>query len=83
MAKITLEVDSKNIDTVLIILNNLKNGLINNISTDKKNISASVQTKKHIKNQVLEDEFIQKTPATGKYLSKSAYKERLQNKSKG
>lgn len=83
MAKITLDVDSKNIDTVLIILNNLKSGLINNISSDKKNISTSLQNKKNIKQQIVEDEFIKKTPSARKYLSSSAYKQKLQNKIKG
>lgn len=83
MAKITLDVDSKNIDTVLIILNNLKNGLINNISSDKKNISTSLQSKKHINQQIVEDKLIQKAPTGGKYLSTSAYKQKLRNKTKG
>jgi len=36
MSKITLEVHDKNIDTVMNILNNLKEGLITNISNDNK-----------------------------------------------
>lgn len=34
MAKITLEIEDKNIDTVMTILNNLKMGLIKNISSN-------------------------------------------------
>jgi len=35
MAKITLEIEDKDTDTVMTILNNLKAGLIKNIVSDK------------------------------------------------
>ena len=83
LAKITLDIDNKDIDTVLLILNNLKSGLINNITTDKKNITSSNINKKNIKKQILEDDFIPKPVSNGKYLSSNAYKQKLQNKIKG
>ncbi|MBU3015361.1 hypothetical protein KO488_11375 [Poseidonibacter lekithochrous] len=78
MSKIVLDVDDKNIDTVLIILNNLKVGLIKNISAPTNNINSRIQEKKLAKQQhILEDEFITSTPSTGKYLSRNAYKNKL------
>ena len=78
MSKIVLDVDDKNIDTVLTILNNLKVGLIKNISAPTNNINSRIQEKKLAKQQyILEDEFITSTPSTGKYLSRNAYKNKL------
>ena len=78
MSKIVLDIDEKNIDTVLIILNNLKPGLIKNISSSTNNINSRMQTKKLLKQQnIQEDEFMSSSPSTGKYLSKSEYKNKL------
>jgi hypothetical protein len=35
MSKITLDVENKNVETILSLLNNLKEGLILNIEVDK------------------------------------------------
>lgn len=69
MAKIVLDISEKNIDTVKNILDNLKDGLINNIE---------VQQRKYVaKNKPLEDDFIPKSKASsGKYLSPSDFKNR-------
>ncbi len=78
MSKIVLDIDEKNIDTVLIILNNLKPGLIKNISSSTNNINSRMQAKKLLKQQnIQEDEFMSSSPSTGKYLSKSEYKNKL------
>ena len=78
LSKITLDVDDRNIDTVLTILNNLKPGLIKNLSTNANNINTRLQAKKELKQQhIEEDEFMSKTPSMGKYLSKSAFKNKL------
>jgi hypothetical protein len=46
MAKITIEVDRKNLHTVLNIIENLKDGLINDIQTnDKVNLLKKNQPK--------------------------------------
>lgn len=80
MSKIVLDVDSKNMDTVLTILNSLKSGLIKNISTDKtahaKPISSSMKKK-----VIEEDEFMSQ-PTTSKYLSRAGYKQKLNNNKK-
>lgn len=78
MSKIVLDIDEKNIDTVLIILNNLKPGLIKNISSSTNNINSRMQAKKLLKQQnIQEDEFMSSSPSTGKYLSRSDYKNKL------
>ena len=78
MSKIVLDIDDKNIDTVLTILNNLKSGLIKNISTPTNSINSRMQEKKLLKQQLTqEDEFMSSSPSSGKYLSRSAYKNKL------
>jgi len=67
MAKITLDIDDKNLPTVLNILQNLKSGLINKIDTNKntkiKPVSSSISNG--------EDK---------RYLSRDKYKQKLQQK---
>lgn len=82
MSKITLDVDKKDVNTVLTILNNLKTGLVKNIKIDNKAISNSMPAKKIVKQAILEDEFIAKPASTSKYLSKAAYREKLNKISK-
>lgn len=77
MSKIVLEVDTKNKDTVLMILNNLKQGLIKNISIDNKTINNNLEAKKTVKRSQVEDDFFEIQPTGGKYLSKSAYKAKI------
>lgn len=74
MAKIVLDLDNKNLDTVLTILNNLNPKLIKSINTNNKAIQQPQQ-------KVLEDEFIPKATSNSKY-SASAYKNRLNTKKK-
>ena len=62
MSQIILDVDKKDMNTVLTILNNLKAGLIKNISSDGKKIAKPLPT------------------STSKYLSRDAYKQKLQKK---
>ena len=75
MAKITLQVNDKKLDTVLTVLHNLKEGLIDDISVDKKR---SYNRPK----QTTEARPIQSTPqpvsiSTGKYIDPQTFKERL------
>ncbi|RXK04411.1 hypothetical protein [Halarcobacter bivalviorum] len=70
MAKITLEVEEKNLKTVMTILDNLKDGLIKDISTNRqykaiKPVSSSL------------DKSTKKLPQSNKYLSKEEFKKRL------
>lgn len=80
MSKIILDVDDKNKEVVLLILKNLKAGLINNITSDlAKPVSSSLNNKYKAKVQekkVLEDDFIDNKTSFSKY-SKTAYKQRL------
>lgn len=62
MGKIILDVNDKNIDIVITILDNLKNGLIDKIEYDTSTTSKKPMPK-----------------AGGKYLSTSAYKQRLKS----
>lgn len=68
MAKITLDIEEKNIEIVENILRNLKDGLIKNIEVSKRRYSP--------KNKILEDEFIPKQKSNSKYLSPSEFKRR-------
>lgn len=65
MAKITLDIDDKNLPTVLNILENLKSGLIKNINSEKKTnikpISSSISNS-----------------GNKRYLSRDKYKQKLQ-----
>ena len=81
MSKITLDVDKNDVNTVLTILNNLKAGLVKNITVDNKKAPSSLVAKKAVKQAVLEDEFMAKPSSHSKY-SMSAYKNRLAENSK-
>jgi len=70
MAKVTLDIDEKNLKTVMNILDNLKDGLINNIATNKQYNSA-----KPVSSSI--NKTSNKTSSTGKYLSPNEYKKRL------
>lgn len=71
MKKILLSVDDKNLETVMGILTNLKEGLINNIESDgvKKTRKTTYLPK--------QDKIVSENEKpTGKYLSPSQYKNR-------
>lgn len=72
MAKITLDVEEKNIEIVENILKNLKDGLIKNIEINQRRYVA--------KQKILEDEFIPKSTSKSKYLSSDEYKKKLLKK---
>ncbi|RXJ88794.1 hypothetical protein CRV01_09215 [Arcobacter sp. CECT 8983] len=71
MAKITLDIDEKNLKTVMHILDNLKDGLINNISTNRQ-----YKTAKPISSSI--DRSAKTSSSSNKYLSPSEFKKRLQ-----
>lgn len=75
MNEIKLSVDDKNLELVLSILENLKEGLIDNIETNKSK-------RKHTAYQPKTKQVIHETPPSqstqsGKYVNPAAYKERL------
>jgi len=71
MAKITLDVTDKNLPTVLNILENLKSGLVTNLSVDVKN---------QIKNNSKPISSSLGDQNKKRYLSKDAYKEKLKQR---
>ncbi|WP_321468453.1 hypothetical protein [Halarcobacter sp.] len=85
MAKINIQIDDKNLSTVMTILKNLKTGLIKNIEVEGKNnlkdrYISTEKYKQKIEKKVLEDEFLPKTTSTSKYLSPDEFKKRLKGK---
>ena len=80
MNEIKLSVDDKNLDTVLTILNSLKDGLINDIQNNSevsKNRSTQYQPRT---NTIIREENSGTNDNNGKYASASAYRERLKRK---
>lgn len=92
MAKITLDIDDKHVQTVLTILKSLKTGLIKGIHTHKQTaqpVSSSLNNKstkqkylsssqyKQKQQQILEDDFLASKTSTGKYLDPTKFKEKL------
>jgi len=75
MSKITLDVDDKNLDTVMTVLNNLKAGLIQDISVSKMNKIKPVKSSL----DKIETQATQQVNAN-KYLSKSKYKQKINQK---
>lgn len=82
MKTIHLTVDDKNLQTVLTILNNLKDGLIADIQTEGAK-NSKVQRSTHYKprvNTIIREENSGTNDTNGKYLNANAYKQKLQNK---
>ncbi|AXH09154.1 hypothetical protein CP960_05695 [Malaciobacter halophilus] len=69
MAKISFEVDNKNLNTVITIIKNLKVGLIKNLKIDEKN-----STLEKVSKPV--------SLGTNKYLSKEQFKQKLKKSAK-
>lgn len=79
MNEIKLSVDDKNLEVVMTVLENLKEGLIEDIQTN------GTQTTKHTQykpktNVVIKEEDSGTHDRSGKYASASVYKERLKTK---
>jgi len=73
MSEIKLSVETENLETVLMILNNLKSGLIREIQTDGKSTKDKPTQYQPKTNTIVKE-------TTGKYLDASAFKERLKAK---
>ncbi len=74
MAKIHLEIEDKNLSTVLNILNNLKAGLIKNIIEDKQNLESQT---KYISKSKYKQKLIKENTSSSKYLSSNDFKNKL------
>lgn len=76
MNEIKLSVEDKNIDTVLTILNNIKNGLIYEMQTTSNSKANTSYTPKN--NKVILEENSSTSNLRGKYINPAAYKKRVQ-----
>jgi len=78
MNTIKLSIEEKNLELVLSILNNLKDGLISDITVDKQE---KYKTKYQPKtNQIILEENASASSLHGKYLNPKAYKQKIQKK---
>jgi len=75
MKKINIEVADNNLETVLLILQNLKDGLILNIETIK-NIKATTSYKPK-ENKVIYENEQMTSKLSGKYVNPTTYRNRL------
>jgi len=83
MNKITLSVDDKNLETVMNILQNLKNGLIDKIETNDKISNVRKTTQYQPKtNTIIREEESGTSDTSGKYISAKAYKDRFKAKNR-
>jgi len=78
MNKIELSIEDKNLDIVLSIINNLKDGLISGIEISKKDkYKTNYQPKTK---QIILEENASTSSLQGKYLNPKAYKQKMQKK---
>ena len=81
MNEIKLSVDDKNLETVLIILKNLKPGLIDSFETNGKEFKVRRATQYQPKtNTIIREEESGTSDTSGKYAKAAAYKDRLKRK---
>lgn len=75
MHEIKLKVEDKNLETVMTILNSLKDGLISNIESTGKT-TRPTQYKPKV-NTIIKEENSGTADSSGKYINPAAYKQRL------
>ncbi len=81
MNEIKLLVEDKNLETVLTILQNLKSGLIAELQCDAKSLAPKRTTQYQPKvNTIIKEENSGTSDKSGKYVSVSAYRQRLKKK---
>lgn len=78
MNKITLSVEDKNLEVVMNLIENLKDGLITEIQTDARKKTKHTQYRPKT-NTIIKEENSGTNDTSGKY-SVDAYKARLKNK---
>jgi len=78
MNEIKLSVEDKNIETVLTILENLKEGLITKIESNSPLKKRTPHYKPTV-NKIIKEEESGTNDRSGKYSSAAAYKQRLKN----
>ena len=80
MNEIKLSVDDKNLETVLLLLNSLKDGLISDIQTNGKKATPRATQYQAKTNRIIKEEDSATNDTSGKYASASAYRQRLKAK---
>jgi len=80
MNEIKLIVDDKNLAVVTTILNNLQDGLINNIEVNGKSSTQRTSQYKARTNTIIREEESGTNDKTGKYANPATYKNRLKKK---
>ena len=80
MNKITLLVDDKNLEVVMTLLENLKDGLISDISTNGGKMKSRPTQYQPRTNTIIREENSGTNDSSGKYASASAYRQRLKDK---
>ncbi len=76
MQEIKLKVEDENLETVMLILNSLKDGLISDITGGFKR---STQYQPRL-NKVIKEDESGTADTSGKYMNPALYKQRLKNK---
>ena len=82
MNEIKFSVEDNNLETVLTILENLKDGLISDISTNGKTTNTRPTRYQPKTNTIIREENSGTSDSTGKYINANAYRQRLKNKIK-
>ena len=81
MNEIKLSVDEKNLEIVMNILQNLKDGLIEKIETNSKTSNVRRTTQYQPKtNTIIREENSGTNDSSGKYANAAAYKDRMKRK---
>jgi hypothetical protein len=80
MNEIKLSVDDKNLEIVMTVLENLKDGLISNISTSGAKTKSRPTQYQPKTNTIIREENSGTNDSSGKYASATAYRQKLQNK---
>lgn len=76
MKEIKLSVDEQNVETVMTILHNLKDGLVSKIEFDGT-VTKTRQTQYKPKTKAVDEKDSGPNDKSGKYISPAAYKARL------
>lgn len=80
MNEIKFSVEDNNLETVLTILENLKDGLISDISTNGKTTNTRPTRYQPKTNTIIREEDSGTNDSSGKYANAAAYRERLKSK---
>ena len=75
MSKISFDVEKENVQLVMTLLENLKEGLVHNLKVDDK------QQVKHKRYEAKQNKIVMENePVQGKYIDVNAFKNRLRKK---